>query len=105
MAARQGLHSYYLFIGVVDDLIDSTRIEAGREILGHFDNRIPCFNRDTIQSRAGLAAEVLKCHIHDEIYSTALAELERLYQAVVRERTSRTLRAYIEERKVVILSR
>ncbi len=101
VAVRERLHSYYLFIGVVDDLIDSTQLEAGSEILGHFDNRIPCFNREIYQSRAGLAAEVLKCHIDDEIYSTALDELEQLYQAVVRERKGRTIKAYIEERKVV----
>lgn len=101
VAVRERLHSYYLFIGVVDDLIDSTGLEAGRKILGHFDNRIPCFDQETIQSPARLAAEVLKCHIDGQTYSTALAQLKQLYQAVVRERNSTTIMAYIEERKVV----
>ena len=100
-AVRERLHSYYLFIGVVDDLIDSSRLEAGREILGQFDNRIPSFYRETTQSHASFAAEVLKCHIDGETYSTALAQLKQLYRAVVRERNSRTIRAYIEERKIV----
>src|SRR6267143_4233195 len=52
VAVTERLHSYYLFIGVVDDLIDSTGLEAGREILGYFDNRIPCFNQETMQSPA-----------------------------------------------------
>src|SRR2546428_10658330 len=101
VAVRERLHSYYLFIGVVDELIDSTRIEAGREILEHFDNRIPCFNQETMQSPARLAAEVLKCHIGADIYATALAKLKQLHRAVVRERNSTTISAYIEERKVV----
>src|SRR6266516_429730 len=101
VAIRERMHSYYLFIGVVDELIDSTRIEAGREILGRFDNRIPCFDQETMQSPARLAAEVLKCHIGADIYATALAKLKQLYRAVVRERNSTTISAYIEERKVV----
>ena len=101
VAVRERLHSYYLFIGVVDDLIDSTQLEAGREILGYFDNGIPCFDQETMQSPARLAAEVLKCHIDGQTYSTALTELKQLYQAVVRERNSRTIRAYIEERRAV----
>lgn len=100
-AVSKRLHSYYLFIGVVDELIDSTRIEAGREILGRFDNRIPCFNQETMQSPARLAAEVLKCHIDGQTYSSALAHLKQLYQAVVRERNTTTITTYIEERKVV----
>src|SRR2546421_139224 len=101
VAVRERLHSYYLFIGVVDELIDSTRIEAGREILGHFDNRIPCFNQETMQSPARVSVEVLKCHIGVGIYATALAKLKQLYRAVVRERNSTTIGDYIEERKVV----
>ena len=101
MAVRERLHSYYLFIGVVDDLIDSTQLEAGREILNQLANRTPSFDQETTQSSVRLATEVLKYHIDAEIYSTALAELTQLYQAVVRERNSGTIRAYIEERKVV----
>lgn len=100
-AVSERLRSYYLFIGVVDDLIDSSHLAAGAEILRRFDNRIPSFQRETTQSRARLATEVLKCHIEAEIYSPVLAELKLLYEAVVRERNSRTIRAYIEERKVV----
>src|SRR5437660_789515 len=101
VAVRERLHSYYLFIGVVDELIDSTGLEAGREILGYFDNRIPCFNQETMQSPARLAAEILKCHIDGQTYATALTELKQLYRAVVRERNSTTIYTYIEERKVV----
>src|SRR6266545_6754279 len=67
-AVRERLLSYYLFIGVVDDVIDSSQLEAGREILRQLDDREPFFNEETKQSNAKLVTEVLKCHISLEIY-------------------------------------
>jgi len=98
---RERLHSYYLFIGVVDDAIDSSQLEVGREILRQLDNREPRFSNETKQSHAKLVTEVFKCHIGLEIYPTIRAKLEELYQAVVSERTSKTMRAYIEQRKAI----
>jgi hypothetical protein len=100
-AVRERLHSYYLFIGVVDDVIDSNQPEAGREILKRLDNRKPFFDEETKQSRAKLVTEVFKCHISLEVYPTILAKLEELHQAVVSERKSRTMRAYIKQRKAI----
>jgi hypothetical protein len=100
-AVKERLHSYYLFIGVVDDVIDSNQPEAGREILKQLENRTLFFNEETTQSPAKLVTEILKCHISPEIYPTALVKLEELYQAVVKERKSKTMRAYIEQRKVI----
>src|SRR2546421_1332341 len=80
-AVKERLHSYYLFIGVVDDVIDSSQLEAGREILKQLANRTLFFNEETKQSRAKLVTEVLKCHISREIYPLVLAQLEELYQA------------------------
>ena len=100
-AVKERLHSYYLFIGVVDDVIDSSQLETGGEILKQLDNRIPFFNEETRQSRAKLVTEILKCHISLEIYPMVLAKLEELYQAVMRERKSKTMRSYIEQRKAI----
>jgi hypothetical protein len=100
-AVMTRLHSYYLFIGVADDAIDSSRIEAGREILQQLEERALIFNEETKQSRIKLVTEILKSHISLEIYPLVLAKLEELYQAVVRERHSRTMRAYIEQRRVI----
>jgi hypothetical protein len=100
-AVKERLHSYYLFIGVVDDVIDSSRPEAGGEILKQLDNRIPSFDEETRRSRAKLVTEILKCHISLDIYPMVLAKLEELYQAVIRERKSKTMRAYIEQRKAI----
>src|SRR5206468_8928198 len=87
--------------GVVDDVMDSGRIEAGREILEQLQERQPLFKEETIQSSAKLVTEVLKCTIGVENYPVVLAKLEELYRAVVAERRSRTMRAYIEQRKSV----
>ena len=100
-AVRERLHAYYLFIGVVDDAIDSSQLEAGREILEQLDNRKPFFNEATTPSHARLVTEVFKCHISLEVYPAILAKLEALYAAVVSERKSRTMRAYIEQRKAI----
>src|ERR687896_578518 len=53
-AVKERLHPYYLFIGVVDDVIDSSQLEAGGEILQQLDDRTPFFNEETRQSRAKL---------------------------------------------------
>jgi hypothetical protein len=100
-AVKTRLHSYYLFIGVVDDVIDSSRLEAGREILKQLEDRTMICNEETKQSRTKLVTEILKCHIGVEIYPTVLLKLQELYQAVVRERQSSTMRAYIEQRRVI----
>jgi hypothetical protein len=101
MAITERLHSYYLFIGVVDDVIDSSEPEAGRQILRQLDNRNPVFDEETKESHARLVTEVFKCHISLETYPAVLAKLRELYRAVVRERESTTMRAYIKERREI----
>jgi len=100
-AITERLHSYYLFIGVVDDVIDSTQPEAGRQILRQLDNRNPVFVEEIKESHARLVTEVFKCHISLETYPAVLAKLEELYRAVVRERESATMTAYIKQRKAI----
>jgi hypothetical protein len=100
-AVKTRLHSYYLFIGVADDAIDSSRIEAGREILKQLEEKTLIFNEETKQSRIKLVTEILKSHISLETYPSVLVKLEELYQAVVRERQSSTMKDYIEQRRVI----
>ena len=98
---RKRLHSYYLFIGVVDDVIDSDHPETGREILQQLAERKPLFDDNTRESGAKLVTEVFKSHISPETYPAILAKLEELYQAVVSERKCATMSAYIEKRKTI----
>lgn len=96
---RRRLLAYYLFIGVVDDAIDSGKVEVGREILGRFHGRLPGFPDRT--SRVDLAIEVLKDNICEEIYPAMLSGLDELYQAVLNERNAESIAAFIEQRKIV----
>ena len=100
-AITERLHAYYLFIGVVDDVIDSGEPEAGWQILRQLDNRNPVFAEENKESHARLVTEVFKCQISRETYPAVLAKLEELYRAVVRERESTTMRAYIKQRKMI----
>lgn len=100
-AVKERLHSYYVFIGVVDDLIDSRALDAGKEILEQLENRNPIFDQGTMESQAKLATEVFKCHINPETYPEILARLEELYRAVESERKSTTMKVYIAQRKVI----
>ena len=101
-SVAERLRSYYLFIGVVDDAIDSGEPEVGREILRRLGGaEDPSFDKETGLSCAGLATEVLKRHISPESRASMLSKLEELYEAVLRERTSETLAAYVEQRRAV----
>jgi hypothetical protein len=95
------LRSYYLFIGVVDDAIDSGQLEIGKQILERLGTRIPSFDEQTRVSCVHLATEVLKRDISDEVYPAVLMKLHELYRAVVKERKARTIAAYIEQREAV----
>lgn len=100
-AVIERLHSYYLFIGVVDDLIDSTHVEAGREVLRQLVSRTRSRDSAPIQSRAILVTEVLKAHIDPGLNARVLAKFEELYRAVIAERGAETVSIYIEARKAV----
>src|SRR5262245_767838 len=100
-AVKERLHSYYLFIGVVDHMIDSCQIEAGREILQQLRSPKPFSNAGSRHSGAKVVTEILKRHISLDAYPMILAKLEELYEAVVSERTSRTMSPYIEQRRTI----
>src|SRR5712691_9311546 len=97
----QRLRAYYLFIGVVDDRIDRGELEIGKDILEHFNDRVPCSADGTVGSRVSLVTEVLKQNISDDDYLAVVGSLHELYRAVVAERKAETITAYIEQRKVV----
>ena len=99
-AVEAQLISYYLFIGVADQVIDSLGLDAGREILIEL-SKTTSLNDESSRSPAGVVTQVLKSHIDLESRPAVLAKLEELYQAVVRERESTTMRAYIECRSAV----
>src|SRR5439155_4459365 len=96
---RKILRAYYLFIGVVDDAIDSGEIEMGEHILTFFYDRVGSSDQRTSHVRA--TSDVLKQRIKGQIYPAVLARLDELYRAVVAEREATTIEAYVEQRRVV----
>lgn len=105
VADRRAIHDrlscYYLFIGVADEAIDSIGLEVGCEILERLAQPTPCCSEETLLYRARLVTAVLKHHLSAEIHPAALVRFDELYQAVVRERNSRIMSAYIEARKTI----
>jgi hypothetical protein len=99
--ARKSLHAYYLFIGVVDDAIDSGRIDAGKLILDHLSTPSPEFNDEAGRSSVRLITEILKVHINHRTYPAMMDKLRDLYGEVVAERSAKSVESYIVHRKSV----
>ena len=95
------LHAYYLFIGVVDDAIDSGRIDAGRLILDYLSGPAPQFDEASCRSSVRLITEVLKSHISDEVYPLMMNKFRELYEEVVSERDATAIDSYIGHRRSV----
>src|SRR5260370_11735467 len=100
-SARTRLRAYYLFIGVVDDAIDSGRIDAGRLILDNLSTPAPVFGEAARNSNVRLITEVLKCNISEDAYPLMMNKLTTLYREVVGERGATSIDSYIEHRKFV----
>ena len=98
---RERLHAYYLFIGVVDDAIDSGNVEVGRLVLEHLADKTLRFDDAARHSRLKLTTEMLKPHISDEIYPLMTSKLQELYGQVVSERMATSIDSYISHRKSV----
>jgi hypothetical protein len=95
------LRSYYLFIGVVDDAIDSGQIGAGKRILEYLSKQSPSFDDECRNLNVKLVTEILKCHIDDDSYWLMANRFRDLYQEVVSERAAKSICAYIEHRRAV----
>jgi len=100
-AARARLQSYYLFIGVVDDAIDSDRLETGRLILDYLNTPTTVIDEGARRSNVQLITEVLKHQIRDDVQSQMMDKLQELYDEVVSERCATGMSSYIEHRQLV----
>ena len=101
LVTRARLQAYYLFIGVVDDAIDSGQIGTGRLILDYLSTPLPLFDEAVRRSRVKLITEILKGQVCDETYPVMVGKLQDLYEEVVRERAATSIDSYIEHRKSV----
>ena len=97
-AVRAKLQTYYLFIGVVDDAIDSSRIDAGKLILEYLSTPSPEFHEAATYSSVRLITEILKVHINHGVYPGMMDKLRTLYGEVVSERGATSIDSYIRYR-------
>jgi hypothetical protein len=100
-AVRAKLQTYYLFIGVVDDAIDSGRLDAGKLILEYLSTPYPDFQEAERYSHVRLITEILKVHIDHRDYPGMMNKLRTLYEEVVSERSAASIDSYIRYRKSV----
>ena len=98
---KSRLLAYYLFIGVVDDAIDSGRIDAGRLVLEDLSTPAPLFDEEATRSSVRLITEILKSTISDKTYPLMVDKLKELYSEVIGERGATSIDTYIEHRKSV----
>jgi len=98
---RGRLQSYYLFIGVVDNAIDSGQMGTGARVLNYLNTQVPMFDGNSRDCRVKLITEVLKHHISDDCYPLIIDKFEELYQEVLRERAARSIDAYIDRRRTI----
>jgi hypothetical protein len=99
--ARERLLAYYLFIGFVDDAIDSVRIDTGKLILQYLSRPAPEFDGEARRSSVRLITEILKFHMSEGTYPVMIGKLQELYSEVVSERGASSINSYIGHRKCV----
>src|SRR2546425_12393543 len=99
--AKDRLLSYYLFIGVIDNALDSAHIETGRLVLEYLKTPEVCFDEACINSDVRLVTETLKSKISKDAYFSIEEKLGRLYQRVLRERGATSICELIRLRKAV----
>lgn len=101
VVVERRLRAYYLFIGVIDNAIDSGQAQVGQIVLSQFESRQLCFDNSRSISDIALVMERLQSEIPDETYPEVLAALHALNAAVEHERTATSIAEYIEARKCV----
>jgi hypothetical protein len=94
------LRAYYLFIGVIDNAIDSHDPYLGRSVLRQLESQSR-FDNFTNLLEITLLTEGLRLEISDEIRPELLGIMRMLSRAVEQERTTGSLSEYIQARKRV----
>lgn len=101
VVVERRLRAYYLFIGVIDNAIDSGQLQVSQIVLRQFESRPTRFDQSSNISEIALVTERLLNEISDETYPEVLSALHALSAAVEHERTAASMAEYIEARKHV----
>jgi hypothetical protein len=95
------LQMYYLFIGVIDEALDSGGLSLGNRILEQFDRPASELLEHTDSSNVEFMTEALRNCISDENRSSISTGLAELYGEVLGEQAAILIDTYIEHRKVI----
>lgn len=99
VAVERRLRAYYLFIGVIDNAIDSGQWQVSQIVLSQFESTR--FDQASHISEIVLVTERLRNEVSDETYPEVLRTLHALSAAVEHERIAASMAGYIEARKCV----
>ena len=89
---KDRLQSYYLFIGVIDNALDSRQIGIGAGVLDCLEARSQTLEDACRQSDVSLVTAVLRCHIHNDLI---VNKFRKLYREVLRERVATSIETYM----------
>lgn len=95
------LRAYYLFIGVIDQAIDSGKGNVSELVLQRISSGQHYPGESANTSEIILATDQLKREIPDEISSEVIKQLTALSETVEKERSATSMSEYIEVRKRV----
>jgi hypothetical protein len=95
------LLTYYLFLGVVDEALDTGQRSVGEEILRRLESPEPDADGLTCGSDIAFMTEGLKQSIPMASYRFIERRLKRLYSAVVAERSANTFATFARQRERV----
>lgn len=101
VVVERRLRAYYLFIGVIDNAIDSGQLQVSQIVLRQFESRPTRCDQSSNISEIALVTERLLNEISEETYPELLSALHALSAAVEHERTAASMAEYIEARKHV----
>ena len=89
---KDRLQSYYLFIGVIDNALDSRQIGIGAGVLDCLEARSQTLEDACRQSDVSLVTAVLRCHIHNDLI---VNKFRKLYREVLSERVATSIETYM----------
>lgn len=97
-ATAEVLSAYYLFIGVVDNWIDSRAPTDGRSV---FDLLETCSDIKLLNEDITTVTIQLRQHLREPDRPKIIGRLRELHDAVVAERFAQSIESYIDHRKTV----
>jgi hypothetical protein len=99
--ARRRLLAHYLFIGVIDDAIDTGAPHVAETVFDRLCEPPVKLSAEESQADVMVVTDMLRHHITRDTYASVIDSLERAYQEVAQERVANSIETYIAHRKAL----